>query len=496
MDFPMQGKLMPGVFSDILIGIYSSKFTGTLGLTKKNVKKIISFTSGKPVSSRSNILKESLGAMLLDRGRITQEQLANFATATKEQDGVKIGEVMVAAKAISHLELEQLLKEQLLNRIGEVFFWQEGDYKIVEGKLAEKERVSLDENLPQIIYLISKKANDIQAIRKFLSSGAVPVKAGGNGISLDDLKVSGKELAIYRGINGNATVENIVLSAKCEENFVLSFLYALVNLGLISVRPPEGFRSPEPREELPPPKKKTEAPVSDTSKALFAKISEKLAQMKDQSYFQYFGLEIQSDPAAVKEAYFELAKIYHPDRFPKDFTVDMRKSGEKLFSVLTEAYNVLTDSAKREEYMDRIQLKAQGINQSPTQIAESEMEFRKGQILMKKADFDGAIEFFKRAIALYPEEAEYYVHLGYAMFRKGAKTKSDSLLSEAKLEIEKGLEKNESLDRGYLYLGHIAKFKNDMAKAKVFFQRAFDVNPNCLEAASELRLINSRNKKH
>ena len=63
------------------------------------------------------------------------------------------------------------------------------------------------------------------------------------------------------------------------------------------------------------------------------------------------------------------------------------------------------------------------------------------------------------------------------------------------LMVEKGLSKNPNADKGYLYLGHIAKFEQNLDKAKKYYTKAVEVNPNCLEASSELRLMSSRDEK-
>jgi curved DNA-binding protein CbpA len=498
MEFPKQGSLENGFFADILIYIHSQKMTGTVGLSNAEVKKVVSFSSGKPVASRSNIVRESLGGMLVARKIMTDAQLKAMVAELKEMDGIRIGQLLVSRGLITAVELEDLLKIQLLNRIYESLFWTSGDYKIVEGKLADTELVNLDKNIPQIICGAGIEYGSSSILRSWVAKGSVPVQAGGSDIKIEDLKLSGKELSIIRMINGVNAVDKIMGETKVPEQVAYGLIYALSRLGLVNIRaekPKASASSPESKKESGPDSQTKESQVSESTRKFFEDIKAKAKQIEGKNYFQYFGLEKQAGSDQVKTAYFGLAKNFHPDRFPKDFTPEMKKEGEKLFSILSEGYNILLDSRRREEYLQKLELEEKGINQTPNQIMESEFEFQKGQILVKKGDLDGAIDLFKRAIAIYPEEAEYYISLGLTYFRKAAKSKNNALLSTARIEIEKGLSRNQNADKGYLYLGHMAKFENNIEKAKQFYAKALEVNPRNLEASSELRLINSREGK-
>ena len=497
MELSNQGKIETGTFAKVLVFIHSSKFTGTVGLTKGEIKKVIIFSLGRPVASRSNVINETLGGMLIELKRITKEQLTGFINELKrEKNGMQIGELLVSKKIISPMELEEFLKIQLTDRLKRVLLWEDGEYKIVEGKIAETGMVNLGKNIPEIIYEGFKEIKDLSKLKEFVPSGSIPVRAGGSGIKLEEIKLSGKELGFLRLVNGTNSVEKIVADSKLDELTLLGFLSALESLGQISIQILEPAK---PKTQPPvvhnPQVSNKPAHISESSSKLANEISAMLKGLEGKNYFQYFGFEKNASSENFKGAYFSFAKNFHPDRLPKDFSGEMRKDGEKLFSIMTEAYSVIFDEKKKNDYLAKLELEAQGITQNPTQVAESELEFQKGQIMLKKADFDGAAEFFKRAIALYPEEPEYYIHLGFAFFRKGSKSKDTNMLSRAKVEIEKGLSKNPNADKGYLYLGHIAKFEQNLDKAKKYYTKAVEVNPNCLEASSELRLMSSRDEK-
>ncbi len=65
--------------------------------------------------------------------------------------------------------------------------------------------------------------------------------------------------------------------------------------------------------------------------------------MKYKDYYEILGVKRDADTAAIKSAYRKLARKYHPD-------VNKTKEAEEKFKDINEAYEVLSDKAKRQRY--------------------------------------------------------------------------------------------------------------------------------------------------
>jgi len=61
-------------------------------------------------------------------------------------------------------------------------------------------------------------------------------------------------------------------------------------------------------------------------------------------FYGILGVPRDADDAALKKAYRNLARAYHPDRNPGD------KKAEERFKEISEAYAILSDPDKRAQY--------------------------------------------------------------------------------------------------------------------------------------------------
>jgi tetratricopeptide (TPR) repeat protein len=75
------------------------------------------------------------------------------------------------------------------------------------------------------------------------------------------------------------------------------------------------------------------------------------ASLASWSHWDALGLEWNAPPEAVKAAYLEQVKVFHPDRYAGKKLGSFRARLEKVFRRITEARDVLSDEARRRDYV-------------------------------------------------------------------------------------------------------------------------------------------------
>jgi hypothetical protein len=226
------------------------------------------------------------------------------------------------------------------------------------------------------------------------------------------------------------------------------------------------------------------APVDDVNT-----LREVAAKMKDQNHFERLGLATDATGAAVKLAYFKLAKQYHPDTLPPGAPPEMAKLKADIFAFIGDAYRALSDDKSRANYLE--ELKSGGGGQVDVEaILQAEELFRKASVLVKGKKFAEAVKLLDEAILLNGDEAEFYALRGYSRFFTHTDKKAG--YAEALRDFQMCTKKNDKVAVAYYYHGVVAKLCGDNTGALKHFQRTVELQPNHIEAQREIRLAQQR----
>lgn len=80
-----------------------------------------------------------------------------------------------------------------------------------------------------------------------------------------------------------------------------------------------------------------------------------MADIEGRNHYELLGLEPGASTEAIKEAYREIARIYHPDsNFYDDIIADTGPDDSAVFKAITAAYQVLVNEEKRRAYDDTL----------------------------------------------------------------------------------------------------------------------------------------------
>ena len=102
------------------------------------------------------------------------------------------------------------------------------------------------------------------------------------------------------------------------------------------------------------------APADDEGRRARREILDAWEGSKTRNHFEVLGLPRASSEAEVKDAYFRLAKRFHPDVHHGESLGDLRDKLEAVFIRLGEAYETLRDPRRRGDYEERLGRRGRG----------------------------------------------------------------------------------------------------------------------------------------
>jgi hypothetical protein len=228
------GTLKTMGLTDIFQWLANGRHTGTLLVSNRDVVKSIYFRDGEIVSCNSTDPKEFLGHFLVSHGCIGEAELA-AAVGEQDRSGELIGKILVDQGAVTQQELQRMLALKAEESIFELFLWEDGQFRFLEGQLPDYEMVPISLNVTSVTLEGIRRVDEWARIRRFIPSmQCVPVAVR------DLLEGESDEArrAVLEQVNDDRTVEEICLQTHSGEYFVSEILFQKASSGLLkAVRP-------------------------------------------------------------------------------------------------------------------------------------------------------------------------------------------------------------------------------------------------------------------
>lgn len=209
-----------------------------------------------------------------------------------------------------------------------------------------------------------------------------------------------------------------------------------------------------------------------------------LADLKQKNHFDVLGVSQKGRVQDFKRAYHDLAKNFHPDKIPAGSDAELSNLTKSIFSLMTTAYEVLSDDTKRALYMKELE---QG---RAEKILESEGLIEEGKLALRSGQAQNAIKKFQEAMGLRPPSSDLSLHYLWARLVHYASSASGP---EELKELEEGLNKIPPEDRHsamyYFVKGLLQKSQGDLRSALRSLQHAVSLSPGFIEAKREMNLV-------
>ncbi len=538
MEPTAQGVLAKTPLAHLIVYCLEKRLRGGLILRPEGVDDnasadVITLVDGSPAKIRIADPIEHLGRVLLEVGAIDDVAYNESLLAMGSGAGLQ-GAVLLAKGKIDAATLERGLRTQIARKLGHLFQRPATTrYAYYDGvdflqRYGGPELYPVDPT-PVVFAGIRANPSMAHADATIARMATTPLRLRpGVDPSKLDLTRAEKELVRLLGVSP-MTPAQVAAAGVADARTAKLLTYGLLLLKMLEAAPVEapapratpvdlpqgGALGPNPspvarvalrKVPTPPPAiveagggDGREAPAASPSAASKggdparrAEIVAKARAVSTETFFEILGVPRDASIDDAKNAYFQLAKRWHPDRLPADL-VDLKDDVARVFALMAEAYQTLTDREKREQYLQTLD-HGGGTPQDQAEVArvmEASAAFQKAEFFVNKQQLAEAEPFAAKALELEPQDPDHVALWCWIQANKPERRDAgryDDLLAK----LEQALADSPRNDRARFYRGMMLKFAGRMGDAIRDFREIAERNPRHVDAVREVRLYTMR----
>jgi tetratricopeptide (TPR) repeat protein len=388
-------------FARLLCASADAESSGILTASRGRLRRLFCLSRGWMAYATSNLVEEQFVEYLVRTGAMSPNLRAQAIETAAKSATTPIAFL----RASGHVDgetlkrgMEGLVRELMTSTLE----WPDGAFKF-EGGLPKLDGEVTVRIAPRALVIAHAKRYpaSLDALRIRIGPPDLrPVAStDAHGTQLDALGAY-----LIANCDGTRELARVVKGAPAEEEPTLRTIYGFLLAGLLDPEDPETKRKREARgrEE-----------VLTREECLG-----RLAMAAGQDHYGVLGIDRTARDRPIRDAYYALARRYHPDRFRSGPLADLLPKFEGFFMSVTEAYNTLVDPERRAEYDEQLTSARAGAEAKGADTAYLAKEnFRRGRALASQRKFTEAVTFLENAIQLDPNQAEFHLELGLVMSR-------------------------------------------------------------------------------
>jgi len=242
---PIVGTLATMSISDLLQWLGNSTSTGVLTLERNKVSKRFIFRDGRIIACSTDEPSELLGHFLVSRGKISEETL-RMALGRQEQSGGHLGAILVEKGALTSEDLTRLLSAKTEETIFSLFDIEDAVFRFEDSDVSQ-ENVSfpVDLRVEDILLRGMQRFDEMRQIRTVFNDPGIVLRQTERSPS-EEIRQNRMARTVYEAINGERTVAEILLHAHASEFLVTKFLFALYRNGFAEIAERREVSGPSP----------------------------------------------------------------------------------------------------------------------------------------------------------------------------------------------------------------------------------------------------------
>lgn len=482
-DAPDQGGLDAVAVPVLLAQAWRDRRSGVLQLAQGERVCEIDVRKGSPVGAEGRGGTDGFASFLERTGRLKAPERARVEQVAAEKVCPEASAVL-ALKLLDAKALYAAMRDAARDRIAESFGWTSGQYHWAPAAPEDAAARPFD-----LLALLQDQLPRRWGTERLFAE-LMSLESLRGDVSALDRKVTAKlaqagppARQAIQALDGARPLGRI-LGECAGDPLAAATLWVVAHAGLLRLREAEaadataaalefevevlgGASEARAAREAPSMARKNQGNAK--ADAMRTEIETMLGRLSSLDHYSALGLEADAEAAHIKKAYFKAAKKYHPDALTRLGLGDLKEPAATVFARIAEAYETLSDPDKRRAYDAG---GSDGPEIDTARLAQAETSFRKGEILAKMGNFQGALEYLEPAVELWPDEPAYQALLGWALYKQPRPS-----LARATVHLETALEQAPD-DAVVLYrLGTVMRSAGETDRANELIARARAIDP-------------------
>lgn len=446
------------------------QITGELSIYYEDRKKptIIGFQNGTIHKVNHEDSQSYFGALLLEKGFVSARELQE---ALRTQGDVLVGKKLIENSSLSPHAVDIIKHEQMLIRISKT---------IVDAHVRIKFNVStpISNSVHINSFLFTQLLNDwicSKITSKWLRSFYTPW--------LESPVVRGVEFGkinILKDLTVAASFSNILIREdwphklfdlisqnsqnKDEEDDILRGLHFFTLQRVVAFG--------------------AKTQVVSNFEVKISRVKKLIQEYQNKNHYEVLNVSQKAQLRDIHSSYHDLAKIFHPDTLPPQSPAELKILTQNIFSIVTNAYQVLSNKTKRDEYNKILELgHAENILKAETSLEEA-LRF------MQKNKNREARKTLEKLIKTQGARSDVIVYYLWALIKEKRRETDHYELAE---QVEKYLNRVPHEDRHsaqyFLVKGMYYELTDQIQKAYQYLKHSSSLNPSFLDPKREIAYI-------
>jgi curved DNA-binding protein CbpA len=451
----MKGQLSDRPLAELVHEVSLKKLSGTLRLELEGTKAAVYFDNGVIIFAASNLKELRLAEYLKKQELVSEHELS----AAGNRSDVAFAATLVNKGTVDRPTLDSIFARQVGDILRVTLLWTKGTWAFEShSRLGESIRVTLD--VRGLLMEATRRMQMDLIASRFASDEELISPAD----SLPDFNalLPAEGFMISRVESPMKLSELIALSGVAEPEAVRT-LYGLVLGGFIKREQIPNVlqtRQPVARGPIRPAVKATPdistIPDEPSEQVPEADLDTFLSRLdRASNHYEVLNVISTAPPQRIKNRYYALARLYHPDKFHLETSSTMHARLESAFARITQAYETLMDPGRRAGYdakLAALEISRKFAQSAPKKVVKeaeptspsdkqtanvvaseaelAENNFKEGYGALQQGQAQLAITKLAAAARAVPQEGRYRAYYGHAL----AAGKDTRRLAEGELQ--------------------------------------------------------------